>query len=155
MAFFGRRKKYIRVSRILFYAKYLLFSIFRAFSAIFTLRVEDPFKASQNPEDLGSSVEAEDEVDKLEEGNEQAMAASNCEPDLILLYDKEISSLNTEALKAALNRRGFKKSGNKRTLVERLRAAKISEHISQAVGNDSKTSQVKEKSVNAQLLIQH
>ena len=45
MAFFGRRKKYIRVSRILFYAKYLLFSIFRAFSAIFTLRLEDPFKA--------------------------------------------------------------------------------------------------------------
>ena len=44
MAFFGRRKKYIQVSRILFYAKYLLFSIFRAFSAIFTLRVEDPFK---------------------------------------------------------------------------------------------------------------
>ena len=111
-------------------------------------------KANQNPKDLGSSVEAEDEVDELEEGNEQAMAASNCEPDLILLYDKEISSLNTEALKAELNRRGLKKSGNKRTLFERLRAAKISEHISQAVGNDSKISQVKEKSVNAQLLIQ-
>ena len=111
-------------------------------------------KANQNPEDLGSSVEVEDEVDELEEGNEQAMAASNCEPDLILLYDKEISSLNTEALKAELNRRGLKKSGNKRTLEERLQAAKISEHISQAVGNDSKTSQVKEKSVNAQLFIQ-
>ena len=81
-------------------------------------------KASQNPEDLGSSAEAEDEVDELEEGNEKAMAASNCEPDLILLYDKEISSLNTEALKAELNRRRLKKSGNKRTLVERLRAAK-------------------------------
>ena len=109
-------------------------------------------KANQNPEDLGSSVEVEDEVDdevdELEEGNEQAMAASNCEPDLIL------TSLNTEALKAELNRRGLKKSGNKRTLVERLRAAKISERISQAVGNDSKTSQVKEKSVNAQLFIQ-
>ena len=77
--------------------------------------------------------------------NKPRMAASNCEPDLILLYDKEISSLNTEALKAELNRRGLKKSGNKRTLVERLRAAKISEHISQGVGNDSKTSQVKEK----------
>ena len=111
-------------------------------------------KAKQNPGDLGSSVEVEDEVDELEEGNEQAMAANNCESDLILLYDKEISSLNTEALKAELNRRGFEKSGNKRKLVERLRAAKISEHISQAVGNDSKTSQVKEKSVNAQLLIQ-
>ena len=37
-------KNYVWVSRILFYAKYLLFSIFRAFSAIFTLRVEDPFK---------------------------------------------------------------------------------------------------------------
>ena len=45
MAFFGPRKKYMRVSRILFYAKYLLFSIFRAFSAIFTIRVEDPFKS--------------------------------------------------------------------------------------------------------------
>ena len=41
---FGRRKKFTWVSRILFYAKYLLFSIFRAFSAIFTVRVEDPFK---------------------------------------------------------------------------------------------------------------
>ena len=45
-AFVGRRKKYIRV-RILFYAKYLLFSIFRAFYAIFTLRVEDPFKSEK------------------------------------------------------------------------------------------------------------
>ena len=32
-------------------------------------------RASQNPEDLGSSVKAEDEVDELEEGNEQAMAS--------------------------------------------------------------------------------
>ena len=62
--------------------------------------------------------------------------------------------LNTEALKAEFNRRGLKKGGNRLTLVERLRAAKISKHISQAVGNDSKTSQVKEKSVNVQLLIQ-
>ena len=43
-AIFRCRKNFVWVSRILFYAKYLLFSIFRAFSAIFTLRVEDPFK---------------------------------------------------------------------------------------------------------------
>ena len=43
-AIFGCQKNYIWVSRILFYAKYLHFGIFRAFSAIFTLRVEDPFK---------------------------------------------------------------------------------------------------------------
>ena len=66
-------------------------------------------EASQNPEDLGSSVEAGDEVDELEEGNEQAMAASNCEPDLILLYDKEISSLNTEVLKNELKNFGKKR----------------------------------------------
>lgn len=65
------------------------------------------------------------------------MAAGNCEQDLLLLYDKEISSLTTEALKTELNRRGLKKNGNRRTLVERLRAAKISEHIAQAIENDS------------------
>ena len=33
-------------------------------------------KANQNPEDLGSSVEVEDEVNELEEGNEQAANGS-------------------------------------------------------------------------------
>ena len=47
---------------------------------------------------------------------------------LVFLNGKDIFSLKTEELKAELNKRGLKKSGNKCTLVERLRAAMISEH---------------------------
>lgn len=46
------------------------------------------------------------------------------------------------------------KSGNKCTLVERLRAAMISEHISQTFENDHKHSQVKEKPIKANSHIQ-
>ena len=55
---------------------------------------------------------------------------------LVFLNGKDIFSLKTEELKAELDKRGLKKSGNKCTLVERLRAAMISGHISQTFEND-------------------
>ena len=49
---------------------------------------------------------------------------------LVFLDGKDILSLKTEELKAELDKRGLKKSGNKCTWVERLCAAMISDHIS-------------------------
>ncbi|XP_067041134.1 leucine zipper protein 1-like [Acropora muricata] len=52
--------------------------------------------------------------------------------------NREISSLKIEELKAELDKRGLKKSGNKSTLVHRLRDAIVSEQqSSQAVESDS------------------
>ena len=73
---------------------------------------------------------------------------------MVFLDGKDILSLKTEELKAELEKRGLKKSGNKCTLVERLRAAMISEHISQTFENDHKDSQVKEKPIKANSHIQ-
>ena len=44
--FWMPKKLYLGEQNTFFYAKYFLFSIFRAFSAIFTLRVEDPLNNS-------------------------------------------------------------------------------------------------------------
>ena len=54
---------------------------------------------------------------------------------MVFLSGKDIFSLKTEELKAELDKRG--------TLVERLRAAMISEHNSQTFENYQKHSQVK------------
>ena len=59
------------------------------------------------------------------------MTVGEGDTSLVFLNVKDIFSLKTEELKAELDKRGLKKSGNKCTLVERLRAAMISEHISQ------------------------
>ena len=64
-------------------------------------------------------------------------------------------SLKTEELKAEVDKRGLKKSGKKCTLVERLRAAMMSEYISpQSFENDHKHLQVKEKPIKTNSYIQ-
>ena len=73
------------------------------------------------------------------------MAVGDDDTGLVFLNGNDISSLKTEELKAELDKRALKKSGNKCTLVEHLRAAMICEHIFQTLENDHKHSQVKEK----------
>ena len=80
-------------------------------------------------------------VDGLEEPGELSMAVGQGDTGLVFLNGKDIFSLKTEELKPELGRRGFKKSENKCTLVERLRTALISERISQTFENDHKHSQ--------------
>ena len=95
--------------------------------------------------------ETEDGQDKLavglEEPSELSMTVGEGDTGLVFLNGKDIFSLKTEELKAELDKRRLKKSGNKCTLVERLRAAMISEHISQTFEDDRKHSQVKEKPI--------
>ena len=67
------------------------------------------------------------------------MAVTEDDTGLVFLNGKDIFSLKTEELKAELDRRGFKKSGNKCTLVERLRTALISERIFQRLKMTSNT----------------
>ena len=99
-------------------------------------------KAGQETE--GRQVEL---VDGLEEPGELSMAVGEGDTGLVFLNGKDIFSLKTEELKAPvkaeLDRRGFKKSGNKCTLVERLRTALISERISQTFQNDLKHSRTR------------
>lgn len=88
------------------------------------------YEANQNKDGLGiSSVcgDAGDEIE-LEENSGLEMPMGKSILDVLLLNGKDTTSLKTEAIKAELERRGLKKTGNKCTLVERLRAAIISEH---------------------------
>jgi len=67
--------------------------------------------------------------------------------------NREISSLKIEELKAELDKRGLKKSGNKSTLIHRLRDAIVSEQqSSQPVETDSTFIQA--SAVNGQTFIQ-
>ena len=80
------------------------------------------------------------------------MTVGEGDTSLVFLNGKDIFSLKTKELKAEVDK--LKKSGNKCTLVERLRAAMISEHISQTFENDHKHSQVKEKPIKTNSHIQ-
>ena len=65
------------------------------------------------------------------------MAVTEGDTGLVFLNGKDIFSLKTEELKAEVDK--LKKSGNKCTLVERLRTALISERISQRLKMTSNT----------------
>ena len=69
-------------------------------------------------------------VDGVEEPCKLSMTVGEGDTSLVFLNDRDIFSLKTEELKAELDKRGLKKSGKKCTLVERLRAAMMSEYIS-------------------------
>ena len=99
--------------------------------------------------------DAGDEIDELEENGGLEMPTGKRVSDVVLLNGKDITTLKTEAIKVELKRRGLKKTGNKCTLVERLRAALISEHVSQGVEteSDSQKPHLKEKTVKAQSFI--
>ena len=94
-------------------------------------------------------------VDGVEEPCELSMTVGEGDTGLVFLNDRDIFSLKTEELKAEVDKRGLKKSGKKCTLVERLRAAMMSEYISpQSFENDHKHLQVKEKPIKTNSYIQ-
>ena len=90
------------------------------------------------------------------EPNENLRRAEISKSDLhvVLPDNKEISSLKIEELKAELDKRGLKKSGNKGTLVQRLRNVIVSEKLgSQIIETDTTYSQI-ESPANGQAFIQ-
>lgn len=94
-------------------------------------------------------------VDGVEEPCELSMTVGGGDTGLVFLNDRDIFSLKTEELKAELDKRGLKKSGKKCTLVERLRAAMMSEYIPpQSFENDHKHLQVKEKTIKTNSYIE-
>ncbi|XP_068690665.1 ELKS/Rab6-interacting/CAST family member 1-like [Montipora foliosa] len=109
------------------------------------------YRPEKHQEGLGKPDLCEVDQDKLavglEEPSELSMTVGEGDTGLVFLNSKDIFSLKTEELKAELDKRRLKKSGNKCTLVECLRAAMISEHISQTFEDDHKHSQLKEKPI--------
>ena len=100
--------------------------------------------------DVGDDAENEGDADLYENVRRAEISKSNLH--LALPDNREILSLKIEELKAELDKRGLKKSGNKATLVHRLRDAIISEqHSSQAIETDSTFN---ESPVNGQTSIQ-
>ena len=90
---------------------------------------------------------SEDEEDEAAdaEPNENLTRAETSKSDLHLALpdNKDISSLKIEELKAELDKRGLKKSGNKCTLVQRLRDAIVSEKLGlQTIETDTTFSQI-------------
>ena len=90
--------------------------------------------------DCAVSDDAENECDAEMDENVRRAEISKSNLHLALHDNREISSLKIEELKAELDKRGLKKSGNKSTLdlVHRLRDAIVSEQqSSQAIETDS------------------
>ena len=85
---------------------------------------------------------SEDEAADVEPNQNLSRAeTSKSNLHLALPDNKEISSLKMEELKAELDKRGLKKSGNKCTLVQRLRDAIVSEKLgSQTIETDTRFS---------------
>ena len=99
--------------------------------------------------DADQSLEVLESIDRDVSEDEAADAepkraeTSKSDLHLALPDNKEISSLKIEELKAELDKRGLKKSGNKCTLVQRLRDAIVSEKLgSQTIETDTTFSQM-------------
>ena len=99
--------------------------------------------------DADQSLEVLESIDRDEAGdagpNKNPTRAETSKSDLHLALpdNKGISSLKIEELKAELDKRGLKKSGNKCTLVQRLRDAIASEKLgSQTIETETTFSQI-------------
>ena len=99
--------------------------------------------------DADQSLEVLESIDRDVSEDEAADAepkraeTSKSDLHLALPDNKEISSLKIEELKAELDKRGLKKSGNKCTLVQRLRDAIVSEKLGlQTIETDTTFSQI-------------
>ncbi|CAH3140907.1 unnamed protein product, partial [Porites evermanni] len=89
-------------------------------------------------EDEAADAEPNENLTRAETSKSDHPLAALALPD-----NKEISSLKIEELKAELDKRGYKKSGNKCTLVQRLRDAIVSEKLgSQTIETDTTFSQI-------------
>ena len=106
--------------------------------------------------DKGYHHHVSEDTESKAEPNENLRRAEISKSDLHMALpdNKEISSLKIEELKAELDKRGLKKSGNKGTLVQRLRDAIVSEKLgSQIIETDTTYSQI-ESPANGQAFIQ-
>ena len=88
--------------------------------------------------DCDVSKDAENEADAEPDENARRAEISKSNLRLALPDNREISSLKIEELKAKLDKRGLKKSGNKCTLVQRRREAIVNRFSgSQAIKTNS------------------
>ena len=119
---------------------------FNKFSLLQELSGTDADHSLEVLESIDRDV-SEDEEDEAAdaEPNENLTRAETSKSDLHLALpdNKDISSLKIEELKAELDKRGLKKSGNKCTLVQRLRDAIVSEKLGlQTIETDTTFSQI-------------
>ena len=119
---------------------------FNKFSLLQELSGTDADQSLEVLESIDRDVSEDEAADA--EPNENLTRAETSKSDhplaaLALPDNKEISSLKIEELKAELDKRGYKKSGNKCTLVQRLRDAIVSEKLgSQTIETDTTFSQI-------------
>ena len=116
---------------------------FNKFSLLQELSGTDADHSLEVLESIDRDVSEDEAADA--EPNENLTRAETSKSDLHLALpdNKEISSLKIEELKAELDKRGLKKSGNKCTLVQRLRDAIVSEKLgSQTIETDTTFSQI-------------
>ena len=116
---------------------------FNKFSLLQELSGTDADHSLEVLESIDRDVSEDEAADA--EPNENLRRAETSKSDLHLALpdNKEISSLKIEELKAELDKRGLKKSGNKCTLVQRLRDAIVSEKLGlQTIETDTTFSQI-------------
>ena len=116
---------------------------FNKFSLLQELSGTDADHSLEVLESIDRDVSEDEAADA--EPNENLTRAETSKSDLHLALpdNKDISSLKIEELKAELDKRGLKKSGNKCTLVQRLRDAIVSEKLgSQTIETDTTFSQI-------------
>ena len=116
---------------------------FNKFSLLQELSGTDADHSLEVLESIDRDVSEDEAADA--EPNENLTRAETSKSDLHLALpdNKDISSLKIEELKAELDKRGLKKSGNKCTLVQRLRDAIVSEKLGlQTIETDTTFSQI-------------
>ena len=119
---------------------------FNKFSLLQELSGTDADHSLEVLESIDRDVSKDEEDEAADaEPNENLTRAETSKSDLHLALpdNKDISSLKIEELKAELDKRGLKKSGNKCTLVQRLRDAIVSEKLGlQTIETDTTFSQI-------------
>ena len=116
---------------------------FNKFSLLQELSGTDADHSLEVLESIDRDVSEDEAADA--EPNENLTRAETSKSDLHLALpdNKDISSWKIEELKAELDKRGLKKSGNKCTLVQRLRDAIVSEKLGlQTIETDTTFSQI-------------
>ena len=120
---------------------------FNKFSLLQELSGTDADHSLEVLESIDRDVSKDEEDEAADaEPNENLTRAETSKSDLHLALpdNKDISSLKIEELKAELDKRGLKKSGNKCTLVQRLRDAIVLEKLGlQTIETDTTFSQIK------------
>ena len=127
---------------------------FNKFSLLQEMNGIDADQSLEVLESIDRDVSEDTESEAEPNENPRRAEISKSDLHMALPDNKEISSLKIEELKAELDKRGLKKSGNKGALVQRLRDAIVSEKLgSQIIETDTTYSQI-ESPANGQAFIQ-